>query len=144
MTGCSEGGETAAQFERYARRVGTGQRCACSLPRRAPTCTARWATSRSPTRWCTRRGVRHGSAVHHHPEAVPPHREEFRERLPVGLRVRIVLTTSPVPRGRSKPRIYVTLRNFPLDADRRGADLVLHVASPALIDDASCDTLMCA
>src|SRR4051812_45536908 len=60
------------------------------------------------------------------------------------LPVRIELTTSPLPRARSRERIYLILRNFCPVFSGLGAHLVLHPAKPASIDGASCDTLTCA
>jgi len=59
----------------------------------------------------------------------------------VVLPVRIELTTSPLPRGCAISSIYFTRRSFLPLCKMLGADLVLHAASPALIDSASCETL---
>ena len=55
---------------------------------------------------------------------------------------RIELWTSPLPRGCASKRIYLALLIFSPSAVGLGADLVLHAVSPALIDGASCATLM--
>jgi hypothetical protein len=57
------------------------------------------------------------------------------------LPVRIELTTSPLPREGANAHIYLDLLIFCRRSVRLGADLVLHAASPALIEGASWATL---